>query len=89
MGKRTSDLPKSEIEAAFKLIGRNKAPGTDGIPIELFQALDDDAVEALTRVHQCIWTTWQWPTDWKCSVYILIPKKADNKTCENYQTIAL
>ena len=80
---------QSEIEAALKSIGRNKASGMDEMPIELFQALDDDAVKALTKMCQSIWTTRQWPANWKRSVYISIPKKVGNKICDNYRTISL
>ena len=84
-----SRILQSEIEAPLKSIGRSTAPGTNEIPIQLFQALDDNTVRALTRICQRIWTTWQWSADWKRPVYIPIPKKADNKICDNYCTIAL
>ena len=66
----------------------NKASGGDGIPVELFQILEDDAVKVLHSICQQIWETQQWPQDWKRSVFIPIPK--DNaKECSNYYTIAL
>ena len=67
----------------------NKASGGNGIPIELFQILKDDAVKVLHSVYQQIWKTQQWPQDWKTSVFIPIPKKGNAKECSNYRTIAL
>ena len=67
----------------------NKASGGDGIPVELFQILKDDAVKVLHSICQQIWKTQQWPQDWKRSVYIPIPKKGSAKECSNYCTIAL
>ena len=69
-------------------ITTNKASGGDGIPIELFQILEDDAVKVLHSVGQQIWKTQQWPQDWKRSVFIPIPKKGNAKECSNYCTIA-
>ena len=66
----------------------NKASGGDGIPVELFQILKEDAVKMLHSLCQQIWKTQQWPQDWKRSVFILIPKKGNAK-CSNYRTIAL
>ena len=67
----------------------NKASGSDGIPVELFQILKDDAVKVLHSICQQIWKTQQWPQDWKRSVFIPIPKKDNAKECSNYHTIAL
>ena len=67
----------------------NKASGSDGIPVELFQILKDDAVKVLHSICQQIWKTQQWPHDWKRSVFIPIPKKGNAKECSNYYTIAL
>ena len=67
----------------------HKASGGDGIPVELFQILKDDAVKVLHSVCQQIWKTQQWPQDWKRSVFILIPKKGNAKECLNYCTVAL
>ena len=67
----------------------NKASGDDGIPVELFQILKDDAVKLLHSICQQIWKTQQWPQDWKRSVFIPIPKKGNAKKCSNYRTIAL
>ena len=67
----------------------NKASRGDGIPVELFQILKDDAVKELHSICQQIWKTQQWPRDWKRSVFIPIPKKGNAKECSNYRTIAL
>ena len=67
----------------------NKASVGDGIPVELFQILKDDAVKVLHPICQQIWKTQQWPQDWKRSVFIPIPKKGNAKECSNYRTIAL
>ena len=67
----------------------NKASGSDGIPVELFQILKDDAVEVLHSICQQIWKTQQWPQAWKRSTFIPIPKKGSTKECSYYQTIAL
>ena len=67
----------------------NKASGGDGIPVELFQILKDDAVKVLQAIFQQIWKTQQWPQDWKRSVFIPVPNKGNAKECSNYHTIAL
>ena len=67
----------------------NKASGGDGIPVELFQILEDDAVKVLHSICQKIWKTQQWSQDWKRSVFIPIPKKGNAKECSNYRTTAL
>ena len=67
----------------------NKARGGDGIPVELFQTLKDDAMKVLHSISQKIWKTQQWPQDWKRSVFIPIPKKGNAKECSNYHKIAL
>ena len=67
----------------------NKASGGDGIPVELFQILKDDAVKVLHSICQQIWKTQQWPQDWKRSDFIPIPKKGNAKECSNYHIIAL
>ena len=66
----------------------NKASGGDGIPMELFQILKDDAVKVLYLTCQQIWKIQQWPQDWKKSVFIPIPKKGNAKGYSNYHTIA-
>ena len=78
-----------EVKWALGSITVNKASGGDGIPVELFQILKDDAVKVLHSICQQIWKTQQWPQDWKRSVFILIPKKGNAKECSNYHTIAL
>ena len=67
----------------------NKASGGDGIPVELFQILKDEAVKVLHSICQQIWKTQQWPQDWKRSVFIPIPKKSNATECSNYHPIAL
>ena len=67
----------------------NKARGGDGIPVELFQILKDNAVKVLHSICQQVWKTQQWPQDWKRSVFIQIPKKGNANKCSNYHTIAL
>ena len=67
----------------------NETSRGDGIPVELFQILKDDAVKVLYSIWQQIWKTQQWPQDWKMSVFIPIPKKGNAKECSNYCTIAL
>ena len=78
-----------EVKGALESITTNKASGGDGIPVELFQILKDDAVKVLHSICQQIWKTQQWPQDWKRSVFIPIPKKGNAKECSNYRTIAL
>ena len=78
-----------EVKWALESIITNKASGGDGIPVELFQILKDDAVKVLHSICQQIWKTRQWPQDWKRLVFIPIPKKANAKECSNYCTIAL
>ena len=67
----------------------NKASGGDGIPVELFQILKNDAVKVLRAMCQQIWKIQQWPQDWKRLVLIPTPKKGNAKDCSNYHTIAL
>ena len=67
----------------------NKASGGDGIPVELFQILKDDAVKVLQRICQQVWKTQQWPQDWKGSVFFPIPKKGHAKECSDYRIIGL
>ena len=83
------DILEYEVKWAVGSITTNKASGGDGIPVELFQILKDDAVKVLQSVCQQIWKTQQWPRDWKRSVFIPIPKKGSVKECSNYCTIAL
>ena len=74
---------------ALRSITMNKARGCDGIPVELFQIMKDDAVKVLHSICQHIWKTQQWPQDWKRSLFIPIPKKGNAKECSDYHTIAL
>ena len=83
------DILECEIKWALASITASKASGSDGIPVELFQILKDDAVKVLRSICQHIWKTQQWPQDWKRSVFIPIPKKGNAKECSNYCTIAL
>ena len=83
------DILEYEVKWALESITMNKASGGDGIPVELFQVLKDDAVKMLHSICQQIWKTQQWPQDWKKSVFIPIPKKGNAKDCSNYCTIAL
>ena len=83
------DILECEVKWALISITMNKASGGDGIPVELFQILKDDAVKVLHSICQQIWKTQQWPQDWKRSVFIPIPKKGNTKECSNYHTIAL
>ena len=83
------DILECEVKWALESITLNKASGGDGIPIELFQILKEDAVKVLHSICQQIWKTQQWPQDRKMSVFIPIPKKGNAKDCSNYHTIAL
>ena len=84
-----ADILDWEVKWALESITMNKASEGDGIPIELFQILKNDAVKVLHSIWQQIWKTQQWPQDWKRSVFIPIPKKGNAKECSNYCTIAL
>ena len=83
------DILKCEVKWALGNVTMNRAPGGDGIPPELFQILEDDAVKVLHSICQQIWKTQQWPQDWKGSVFTAIPKKGNAKECSIYHTIAL
>ena len=83
------DILECEVKWALGSITKNKANGSDGIAVELFQILKDDAVNVLHSICQHIWKTQQWPQDWKRSVFIPFPKKGNGKECSNYHTIAL
>ena len=83
------DILECEIKWTLGSITTKKASGGDGIPIELFQILKDDAVKVLHSICQQIWKTRQLEKDWKRSVFIRIPKKGNAKECSNYHTIAL
>ena len=83
------DILECEDKWALGSITTNKASGGDGIPVESFQILKDDAVKVLHSICQQNWKAQQWPQDWKRSVLIPIPKKSNAKECSNYHTIAL
>ena len=84
------DILECEVKWALgRSITTNKASGGDGIPLELFQILKDDAVKVPHSICQQIWKTQQWPQDWKNSVFIPIPKKGNVKEYSNYHTIIL
>ena len=83
------DILEYEVKWALGSITMNKASGGDGIPVELFQILKDDAVKVLHSTCQQIWKTQQWPQDWKRSIFIPIPKKSNAKECSNYHTTVL
>ena len=83
------DILECEVKWALGSITTNNASGGDGIPVELFQILKDDAVKGLHSICQQIWKTQQEPRDWKWSVFMPIPKKGNAKECSNYHTIAL
>ena len=81
------DILECEVKWALGSITTKKASGGDGIPVELFQILKDDAVKVLHSICQQIWKTQQWPQDQKRSVFIQIPKKGNAKEFSNYHTM--
>ena len=87
------DILECKVKSALGSITTNKASGDDGIPVELFEILKDDAVKVLHSICQQVWKTQQWlsdlSSDWKRSVFIPIPKKGNAKECSNYRAIAL
>ena len=83
------DTLECEVRWALGSVTMNKASGHDGIPVELFQILKDDAVKVLHSICQQTGKTQQWPQNWKRSVFTPIPKKGNAKECSNYHTIAL
>ena len=82
------DILECKVKWALGSITMNKASGCNGIPVDLFQILKDDAVKVLHSICQQIWKTQQWPQYWKRSVFIPISKKGNAKECSNYRTIA-
>ena len=82
------DILECEVKRALGSITMNKASRGDGIPVELFQILKDDAMKVLHSIFQQIWKTHQWPQNWKRSVFIPIPKKGNAKECSIDRTIA-
>ena len=83
------DVLESKVKWALGSTAVNKASGCDGIPVELFKTLKDDAIKVLHSICLQIWKTQQWPQDWKRSILILIPKKGSTKECANRWIIAL
>ena len=84
-----TDILECEVKCALGSITMNKVSGGDGILVELFQILKDDAVKMLHSICQQIWKTQQWPQDRKRSVFVPMPKKGNAKECSNYCTISL
>ena len=83
------DVLECKVKWDVGSITMNKASGGDGIPVELFQILKDDAVKVRHSICQQIWKPQQWPQDWKGSVFIPMPKKGNAKECSNCHIIAL
>ena len=83
------NILECEVKWALGSITTNKATEGDGIPVELFQVLKDDAVKLLRSICQQIWKTQQWSQDWKMSVFIPILKEGNATECSNYHTIVL
>ena len=83
------DILECEIKWTSGSTAASKASGNDGIPIELFKILKDDAIKVLHSICQQIWKIQQWPQGWKGSIFIPIPKKGGTKECSNPRTIAL
>ena len=83
------DILECKVKWALGSITMNKASGDDGLPLELFQIIKDDAVKVMHTLSQEIWKTQQQPQDWKRSVFISMTKKGNAKECSNYHTIAL
>ena len=83
------DILECKVKWALESITMNKANGGDGISVELFQILKDDALKVQHLICQQIWKMQQWPQDWKWSVFNPIPKKGNAKECSSYCTVAL
>ena len=83
------DILESKVKWALGKTAVNKASGCDGIPVELFKTLKNDAIKVLYPICQQIWKTQYWPQDWKTSIFIPIHKKGSTKECANHWTIAL
>jgi len=82
------DILECKVKWALGSITTNKGSGGDGIAVELFQILTDDAMKVLHSICQQVWKSQQWLQDWKWSVFIPIPTKGNAKECSNYHTIA-
>ena len=80
------DILECEVKWTLESITTNKASGADGIPVELFQILKDDAVKVLQSKCQQIWKTQQWPQDWKRSVFTAVPKKGNVQTTKQFHS---
>ena len=78
------DILECEIKWVLGSFTMNKTSGGDGIPVELFQILKEDAMKVLHSICQQIWKTQQWPQDWKRSIFIPILKKGNAKECSDY-----
>ena len=83
------DILEYEVKWVLESIPMNKASGGDGIPVELFHILKDNAVKVLHSIHQQIWKTQQWPQDWKRPVFIPVPEKGNAKEPSDSCTVAL
>ena len=83
------DILECKVKWALGSFTTNKARGGEGIPAELFQILEDDAVKVLYLICQQIWKTQQWPQDWKHLAFVSIPKKGSGKECSSYYTVTL
>ena len=84
-----TDILECEVKWALGSITTKKASGGDGIPVELFQILEDNAVKVLQSICQQTWKTQQWPLDWERLVFIPIPRKGNAKECSDYHTIVI
>ena len=82
------DIVECEVKWALGSITTDKTSGGDGISVEIFHILNDDALKELHSICQQIWKTQQWPQDWKRSDFIPVPKKGNSKECSDYCTIA-
>ena len=82
------DILECEVSRALGSTAVKKVSGCDGIPVELFKTLKDDATRMLGSICQQIWKTQQWPQAWKRSSFIPVPKKGSTKECSNHQTVA-
>ena len=83
------DILECKVKWASGSITMNKASEGDGISVELFWILKDDAVKVVHSICQQIWKAQQWPQDWKRSIFFPIPKKGNAKECSDYHTTAL
>ena len=83
------DIVESEVKWALGSTAVKKASGCDGITVELFKILKDNAIKVLHSICQQIWKTQQWPQDWKRSIVIPVPKKGTTKECSNHQRVVI